>query len=252
MNNIPYLNIELTNRCNKSCHFCGRAAARKVGALMLGDMDMILYRQIIDQYQGDIVQFNRDGETLLFPHLYEAIYLVRDRIVNIVTNGILLWERRKDIEDVTSITVSVIEDDSEQFEAVKKFAEAYQIPVFIKFLGKYHNPEYEKLGLKTMRRTIHAPGGDWKYEKGHDPNIPELGICLDFLMKPSISWDGKFYICNRYDPGGKGIVGDVTKNNLKEIWNNDLRMQWLEYHKYGQREKVPLCSTCKFWGIPTG
>jgi radical SAM protein with 4Fe4S-binding SPASM domain len=221
-----------------------------VGALPLGDMDRLLYRHIVDQYRGDIVQFNKDGEVLLYPHLYEAIYLVRDRIVNIVTNGILLWERRKDIEDVTTITVSVIEDDESQFETVKRFVEHYSIPVFIKFLGDYHNPDYAKLGLKTMRRTIHAPGGDWNYKKS--PNIPELGICLDFLMKPSISWDGKFYICNRYDPEGKGVIGDASKNTIMEIWNNEKRMQWLEYHRYGQREKVPLCATCKFWGIPTG
>lgn len=249
-NTIPYLNIELTSKCNKSCHFCGRASARKKGNMVLGDMDRILYRHIIDQYRGDIIQFNKDGETLLYPHLYEAIYLVRDRIINIVTNAILLWDRRKDIEDVTSITVSVIEDDSEQFETIKKFIEYSKTPVYIKFLGTYYNPEFEKLGLKTMRRTIHAPGGDWNYKK--EPNIPELGICLDFLMKPSISWDGKFYICNRYDPGGKGIIGDANKNTIMEIWNNEKRLQWLEYHRYGQREKVPLCATCKFWGIPTG
>jgi radical SAM protein with 4Fe4S-binding SPASM domain len=87
--------------------------------------------------------------------------------------------------------------------------------------------------------------------KQSKPPAPEIGICLDFLNKPSISWDGYFYICNRYDPDGEGIIGDCNTESLEEIWNSVLRNTWLEYHKRGQRDFIDLCSTCTFWGLPT-
>jgi hypothetical protein len=49
-----------------------------------------------------------------------------------------------------------------------------------------------------------------------------------------------------------GIIGDVNKQSLEEIWNSPKRMEWLYYHKEGKREKIPLCSYCHFWGVPTG
>jgi len=218
----------------------------------IGDMDLKLYKHIINQHEGDIIQFNRDGETLLYPHLREAIKDC-NKVINIVTNGILLWEKRWDIIEATTITVSVIEDDKEQYDTIKRFvdnvANTINTPVFIKYLGNYYNPNYELLGLKTMRRRIHAPGGDWDYDSNNEL-IPELGICLDFLMKPSVDWQGRMYICNRYDPEGRGIIGDTTKQSLKEIWNSDLRKEWLAQHMLDKRENIPLCSTCKFWGIP--
>jgi hypothetical protein len=29
-------------------------------------------------------------------------------------------------------------------------------------------------------------------------------------------------------------------------------MAWMEHHRQGRRDKVPLCSYCHFWGVPTG
>jgi radical SAM protein with 4Fe4S-binding SPASM domain len=247
---IPWINIELTNRCNKSCSFCGRAKARKEGALELGDMDIKLYKHIINQFKGNILQFNRDGETLLYNDLYEALYYAGDKVINIVTNGKLLLHRQREMIDVTTITVSVIEDDPEQVEIIRKFIEKINIPVIIKFLGDYYDPIFEEMGLDTMRRRIHDPEGDWHYDIGNYELIPELGICLDFLMKPSIDWQGRMYICNRYDPEGKGIIGDTTKDSLWDIWNGDKRREWLYHHMKGERDLVPLCKGCKFWGIP--
>lgn len=249
---IPWINIELTNRCNKSCSFCGRAKSRKDSTMELGDMDIALFRQILNQYEGQIIQFNKDGEPLLYPDLWEVGYLCRQsgQITNIVTNGILLWEKRKELLEFNTVCVSVIEDDPAQFENVKKFIEYCNTPVVIKFLGEYSNPEYDNLDVKITRRRLHNPQSDTDYHRDDSPLIPEIGICLDFLLKPSIDWQGNMYICNRFDPEGKGIIGSVRHNTPKEVWEGHLRQIYMSFHLTGQRDKVPLCTGCQYWGCP--
>lgn len=251
-----WLTIELSSRCNKSCSFCGRAKARTNNELELGDMDINLFVHIISQYagwnkpMGTILQFSKDGEPLLYDHLEEVARISKNYITNIVTNGILLYDKAEIVNKFTSVCVSVIEEDWWQFEVVKKFVEKYDTITTIKFLGDYDNPEYEKLGLKTTRRTIHVPQGDWGY-KGSKPVVPELGICTEYLNKPSINFKGEMFICNRYDPEKEGLLGDLNKVSIRDLWYSDRRLQWLEYHKQGRRDKVSMCVDCTYWGFPT-
>jgi len=67
-----------------------------------------------------------------------------------------------------------------------------------------------------------------------------------------IRHDGKVSICVRFDPKGLGIIGDCTRESLINIWNGSKRKKWLQYHIEGKRDKIPLCSYCEFWGVPTG
>lgn len=245
-----FLNVELTNRCNKACHFCGRAKDRE--NMTLGEMDMELFATIIRQFDGESIQFNKDGDPLLYGDLGEVGRKCKSFVTNIVTNGILLYDRHEDLKDFDTVTISVIEDDIHQFNAVEKFIRFHDRPrVLIKFLGDYHNPEYEKLGLKTMRRSIHDPDTDTGYSNGK-PVIPELGVCLDFLNKPSVNWEGEMFICNRYDPEKLGKIGDCKDETIRNIWNGNTRNLWLKHHRGGHRFRVPLCKTCEFWGVPTG
>lgn len=246
---IPWINIELTSRCNKSCSFCGRARDRKSGKLRQGDFDINLLNGVINSV-GSIIQFNKDGEPLLYEKLAEVGKICRNKVTNIVTNGILLWDRRHDLQDFTSICVSVIENDAKQFDNIIKFNSAYKKPLlYVKFLGDYYTDEFGKAGIKTLRRTIHHPSGDYNYQRNTEL-IPEVGVCLDFLMKPSIDWQGNVHICNRYDPDNIGIIGNINNEYLNNIWLNILRNNWLSMHLEGKRDSIPLCNGCEYWGIP--
>jgi radical SAM protein with 4Fe4S-binding SPASM domain len=248
---IPWINLELTNDCWGNCYFCGRNEARKAGTLEIGYMPIALVRKIAKEFKGNIAQFNRDGDALLYDNLMDVGRLFKDKIINIVTNGQLLWDRRLDIQHFISVTVSVIEDDKEQFRIIKQYQEWKDRKplLFVKFLGTYDNPEFEKMGIKTMRRTIHNPKGDFNYQKGK-PLIPEIGVCLDLLMKPSIDWQGNVHICNRYDPDNLGVIGNVKNKKLNRILGGRERQRYIEHHKKGMRHLLPLCDTCEFWGIP--
>lgn len=252
MSHPNWISVELTSRCQKSCSFCGRAKARAEG-MVTGDMPMEIFDNIIHQFTGDIIQFHRDGEPLLYHSLREVGEKCRRFTANIVTNGILLWDKRDDLKDnFTSVTVSVFEEDAEQFETVKKFKEYIgnsNPMIYVKFLGDYYNYEYAKLGLKTLTRSIHNPEQDTDYLQSIPP-IPEIGVCLDLLYKPSIDWQGNMYICNRIDPEGSGKLGNLNESTLNDLWFGQKRRDWLNSHLIGRREDVPLCSKCSYWGIP--
>lgn len=249
---IEYLNIELTTACNKSCPFCVRVEARDNNELKIREMSGELLDLILSQYKGSIIQFHRNGEPLLYSGLRELGEKCKGYITNIVTNGKLLMERKDDLKYFTSITVSVYEGDVNQIEQIKSFNKQVEKPMLlVKLLGDYDNLEFDKLGIKTLKRSIHNPTKNNNY-RGSLPPIPELGICLDFLMKPSIDVDGNVFICNRYDPLYKGMLGNIKKDSLDWIWNvNPLRLEWLELHKKGKRNEIPLCTECHYWGCPT-
>ncbi len=255
------VNVELTSRCNKKCWMCGR---RKVDkdypelAMDYGDMDFELVRKISGQLPPNIiVQFHKDGEALLYPRFGEAVSLFKDQIKNIVTNGKLIVEKADEIIDnLDTISISVFENDEEapeQFEVIKEFLsiKGDKKPfTSLRLIGDVDPSKYEKLGALIIKRVLHAKMGSFAYSK-RSPTIPEVGICWDLLGHLCISREGNVSICVRFDPKKLGVIGNLHEQSLEDIWNGDKRLEWLEYHKQGKRDMVPLCSYCHFWGVPT-
>lgn len=259
---LSTINIELTNRCNKKCWMCGR---RKVESdhphLMLnyGDMDFSLVERIAGQLPPNIVvQLHNNGEPLLYPRLGEAIGLFDDQITSFDTNGKLLLEKAGQIiGKLDTIAISVIENDPEadaQYNIIAQFLKQKgkaSPNVVLRLNGNVDVRRYEKLGVTIARRVLHAPMGSFDYKK-KQPIVPEIGICLDFLHHMAINKDGEVSICVRFDPQRFGVIGNAKETPLAEMWCGEKRMEWLQFHKQGKRDNVPLCSYCEFWGVPTG
>jgi len=239
---------------------CGR---RKIDreypeiALKYGDMDFNLVKKIAKQLpSGIVVQLHNNGEGLLYPRFGEAVKLFHRQIRCLDTNGKLIVERAKEIiGNLDTLTISIFENDpdrDEQYRLVKKFLKikGKRKPNLIyRCLGKVDKEKWEKLPGIVITRTLHNPLGSFKYQR--KPTVPEIGICLDILTHLAIDRFGKVSICVRFDPLRKGVIGDANKTPLVDIWNSPKRKKWLEYHIKGQRKKVPLCSYCEFWGVPT-
>ncbi len=255
------INVELTSRCNKACWICGR---RKVDrdypgfATEYADMDFDLVVKIASQLPPNIVvQFHRDGEALLYPRFGEAVSLFKKQIKNIVTNGKLIVEKAGEIiGNLDTLSISVFEGDDEADEQFKLIKEFLRIKgdskpyTSIRLIGNVDQVRYKDLNALIIKRVLHSQMGSYNYHK-KDPTIPEIGICWDFLHHLSVNRQGKVSICVRFDPRWLGVIGDANKQLLGDIWNSQRRMEWLEYHKAGRRDKIPLCSYCHFWGVPT-
>lgn len=92
-----HLDIESTNRCNLQCTFCDRQ--RTVSENQFGDMDMNLYKKIIDEGARNNlwgIKLSYRGEPLLHPHIVQMVaYAKQKGILDVYfnTNGMLLNER---------------------------------------------------------------------------------------------------------------------------------------------------------------
>ncbi|NQT81281.1 MAG: SPASM domain-containing protein [Candidatus Aminicenantes bacterium] len=260
-NGLTTVNVELTSRCNKNCWMCGR---RKIDreypeiAMKYGDMEFELVKSIAKQLpEGIVVQFHDNGEPLLYPQFKEAIKLFNRQIRCMDTNGKLIVEKADEIiGNLDTLTISTFEDDKEEKDQYKLIKEFFKIKgsrkpnIIIRCLGNVDLNKYKKLECIIATRILHSPMGSFKYKK--NPTVPEIGICLDLLSHMVIKRDGKVSLCVRFDPRGLSVIGDCSTTPLIDIWNSPKRLKWLKYHIEGKRSKVPLCSYCEFWGVPTG
>jgi len=261
LNGLCNVNVELTDMCNKNCWCCGRRKREKENPAIIksyGYMPFNLIRIIAEQLPtGITTQLHNNGEPLLYPRLGDAIKLFKNQITGLDTNGKLLVKKADEIiGNLDTLTISVIENDEEaleQFHIIKKFLELKgdrKPLVTLRLNGNVDYTKYEELNTIIAKRILHAPQGSFNYTR--QTTIPEMGICLDFLHHLSINKDGDVSICVRYDPNGLGILGNIRRDSLDELWNSPKRMKWFKLHKQGRRKEIPLCSFCQFWGIPTG
>ncbi len=262
LNALNQLNIELTSKCFKHtmCKFCGHQDSDINPNLAFGDMEFDLLCDISNQLNnGIIVSFHRDGEPTDYPRLGDALKLFGGYITSIVTHGENLVKKAKEIiGNCTTVTVSVFRGDPDhdmQLDILKEFLQIkgdHRPVVQIKVVGDMDTVCYEKLGVRFIRRGIHIPSGNSRYAKD-SPMVPEVGVCLDFLGKPTVDWKGRLFICNRLDTTDGGELGDLNDSTLDDLWNGSKRMEWLEAHKRGRRDlAAPLCRTCTYWGVPSG
>jgi len=260
-NGLTTVNVELTSFCNKNCWMCGRRKIEqdhKEIKMNYGHMKIDLVIKIANQLpHGIVVQLHNNGEPLLYPEFGVALGLFKNQIRCANTNGKLLVEKSEEIiGNMETLTISVIENDpdaEQQYEIVRRFLgiKGDKKPFIVyRCLGNVDHKRWEELPGLITKRILHNPMGSYEYKK--TPVIPEIGICWDMLGHMAIDRFGKVSICVRFDPNRLGVLGDANVTDLDIIWNGEKRKQWLQYHIDGQREKVELCSTCDFWGVPRG
>lgn len=262
-NGLTNINIELTNKCNKKCWMCGRRKIEKdveaFNTIYNQEIDFFLLERIAYEIpRGIVVQLHNNGEPLIYNRFGDAVKLFHNQITNIVTNGKLLLEKKDEIiGHLDTMSISIFEKDveaEEQYEIIDKFLELKGDTkpfTTLRLIGDVDRPKYEKFNTQIITRILHVPMGSFNYQK-KSPTIPEIGICLDFLNHLAINYNGDVSICVRFDPDKVGVIGNIKETPLDKIWNSEKRLAWKKLHVEGQRNNVPLCSKCEFWGVPTG
>lgn len=169
----------------------------------------------------------------------------------------LIQKADKIIDKLDTLSISVFKGDEEAEEQHQIIEEFLKIKgskkpfTSLRLIGEVDDKKYKEFNILIIRKVLHSPLGSFNYKK-LKPTIPEIGICLDFLNHLAINRTGDVSICVRLDPKKLGVIGNINNKTLSEIWDSEKRSEWKKYHILGQRNKVPLCSFCHYWGVPTG
>lgn len=224
-----------------------------------GDMSYEMVEELSRQVPSGItVQFHNNGDPLLYPRLGDALRLFDKNIRCLNTNAKLLADKAGEIiGNLDTLTVSVIQDDpeaEEQYGAVLRFIElrGVQKPRLVyRVLGEVADEsKWRKLPGTVAKRILHIPEGSRNYQR--EVTIPETGICLDLLTHLAIDRYGNISLCVRFDPEGHLRIGNIKDMTLTHAWYSVYREMYIQSHIAGQREILPGCKDCHYWGVPTG
>lgn len=280
------LNVEPTNACNLKCYICPRnKSGREVGY-----MDFGLYTRIIDQCreyrQLRMLNFHKDGESLLHPKLFEMIKYAKDsnvaRVLHLNTNAVCLEGDNIEnflISGIDDVTISLDAYYPETFEKIKgrallgkvennvvnlfrtrdrlKLKKPFIRIKIMEFEDTYGEIEDFIKKWQDIADDVQVTGlHDWSGSIEDVEVTDEVHVkgsrfpCVLLWYTMAINWDGNVSICN-LDWDLSGIIGDVNKKPLHEIWNGERIKQIRKDNLMGKYGKTDVCRDCVVWAAGT-
>jgi len=289
MNRIKHLWLEVTNRCNAACVFCGRHWAKPPV-----DMDLDFFKSIIDQIKKPVVvQTQGFGEPLLYPDIVEAVKYANSKGHHTVfyTNGSLLTpelsQRLLDAR-LNRIIFSIDAHTKERYEYFRqglkwepllenvrtfkrlrdrkhgkpaKFRGADAIRfnstlITVRMCETIENskelPEIIKFWDKRVDMVTHAPEVDIPppYELTATPYVDFQRMDCKFPYEYlSVKSNGDVVMCCR-DWFHVYVIGNLHEKSIAEIWD-DIPVNKIRA-SYKSGKNVPfMCKICKTKRLPT-
>lgn len=215
---FEHVEIETVNRCNGNCDFCPVSKNRDTREYH--EMTEQLFQDIIGQlaeisYSGRLALFSNNepflDKTIIEKHRYAREKLPKARM-HLFTNGTLL--RLEDFAEVMKyLDEMVIDNYNQELKLIRPCRE-------IKEYCEEHQDLKEKVTivLRKPHEILTARGGD-------APNRRKLlsygeDKCILPFTQMVIRPDGKISLCCN-DPLGKNTLGDLTKENILDVWYGD-------------------------------
>ena len=272
--------LEVTNHCNircKYCHFHGDGAKRK---RPLGFIKKELWQRIIKEIGNWPKQISLmthgAGEPLLYKELPELLAFARQYnniSLGFMTNGMLFnneWTQRALDLSIDWLAFSVDGTDPKKHAFYRRGTDLELIEKHILNLIKEKN----KRGLTKpyiMLNMVVYPGMEQEKERFVEKwiahvnrvmlskfrpigskklwkNRPSINFqpCPFLFHQCVISFDGKVGLCCE-DINVDVKLGDVYKQDILEIYNNQKINNIREMHRQGNLNNISLCSACDIW-----
>lgn len=268
--------IEVANICNARCVMCPQSTMKR----KLGTMEDSLYRRIVEQCQPlETVWTFMMGEPLMDKNLSQRITYAKNigiKRVGIFTNASLL---KPDLVDrllasgIDHITISFDALTEETFKEIRPGLNFMQVTKNIENLVKLRRKRKQKNPfiaiefVKMERNASEAVAFRKKWERivdavyisgmvnwgGVNQTKPATGLYYKIRRPCYMLWrdmvlfvDGRVTLCC-YDYDGSMILGDASKQSLKEIWMGEKLAQIRNLHLRGEFEKIPICANCNAW-----
>ena len=246
---FSWIDINITELCNRKCVFCPRVNPEFYPNLNL-HMDIELAKKIGKElssinYQG-VVVFSGYSEPTLCPHFEEIIKAFPKKIrLELVTNGDKLTP--KDFKNLFSLGINhfvvSLYDGEHQVKKFKAlFAKAGLSEKFYSLRDRWHDSD-KNFGLKLTNR-----GGTIGI--GQQPEVILKKPCYYPSYSMTIDWNGDVLVCMQ-DWNKKVKFGNVGSQSLFEIWQNKAFSKYRMSLLSGTRKFSP-CNKCNADGTMHG
>lgn len=233
--------IQTRTGCNLSCPFC---PANKKGIILpKGQMSVSLFKKILKELSDlkfcGVIHLYLQNEPLLDPRLEEFTRISRELCPNasvvIETNGTFLDSKR--LRSLVDSGMDVI------------------------YVNNYTNDNilqrFKPLGPQYTKHLILNQQRSWNEElTNRAGNVPgsksPTSTIQAFCVRPYdqlyIGYDGRVLLCCQ-DWGFQEIMGDLSRESILEIWNNEKYRAVRESLLHRDRSKF-ICENCDFQGWP--
>jgi len=250
-NNKPlfsWIDINLTELCNRACVFCPRAddsiypnqhlhISEKLISKIVQELEKI-------DYKGSVV-FAGFGEPMLHPELLKLISHFKNIRLEIVTNGDPLNAKliQKMITNGIDLICISMYDGPEQIEKfTKMFHEANVSKEHYLLRDRWHTQE-DEYGLKLTNRA-------GMVSVGHQEAVKIDKACYYPHYSMTIDWNGDSLLCVQ-DWNKKIKFGNLNSQSLLDIWYSKLMNKYRKTLGDANRDINP-CNGCNAEGTLHG
>lgn len=273
MKKFKKIYVEITNKCNLNCSFCG---INKKEAREMTQEEFKIVLEKIKPYT-DYIYLHVKGEPLLHSNLDEILSLCdhNKMKVNITTNGVFLKERLELLlnhPSICMINVSLHSENNKKnyLEDIFSSCKILSTKMFISYrLWDLNDLKLSKKSTKIVEKIISFYNLETEtVEKLYnDKNIkidnntfvnkdnlfvwPDVnngydieGFCYGLKTHIGILSDGTVVPCC-LDGNGEIALGNIFKGNLKEIIESPLYKEIEEGFKNNKSVNI-LCKNCNF------
>lgn len=272
LNGYPVeVTIELTNWCNLDCIFCPHAKMKR----KQGFMDLSLFKKIINEIAGFVESVGLDlmGESAMHPEIFEMIKYCKKAGLKTTLNSNMSNVNEKLANSLIDsgldmLIMSIDGAYKNTYESIRlgaSFEKAKENIITILQLNSKNL--YKVVQMVYIKNNMHEAAQfikDWR-NKGADfvriqpyQNVDRQNIelntlpmrdidskkpCIHPWKKIAVCWDGIAVLCC-YDYDKFGIVGDVTEQNIFDIWNGSSMQNFRRRLIARNWNSLPFCKNC--------
>lgn len=267
------LQMETISTCNARCRFCVYPTAMRQG----GVMSRALFRKIINETAAirEITSYvlHGLGEPLLDVLLTERIKYIKwlkpEASIEIYTNGLLLTpDRFEDLKaaGITSVVVSLNAVSEKQHRFIMGMANKFDticsnIDYVIAHPGEVKFQVHAVIDDENFTRKdaiefysrwghrneggygICVVEGNWAGDDKTVGSFDPKSCCDRAVGQVYVLYDGRVSMCC-FDPTGKTVFGDLSKQTIRDIYNNDNYLKFRIAHWENRADEYEQCRGC--------
>ncbi|MBI5560473.1 MAG: SPASM domain-containing protein [Deltaproteobacteria bacterium] len=262
--------IENTNLCNAFCTICPREKLTR----RRGTMGVDLYKNIMRQLkEGGTKELHLQGygEPFMDNTIIEKIRLAKEAGIPytfMVTNASFLDEsvsleilnsgldklkisfyglNREEYEGVhRGLSFEEVKANVERLLKLKKKLGKKTPVISLKYIGSLHKFLVFALRWGSRARVSYARLHNYGYGRRFNrARVGRKDRTCPIVERPimQVLWDGLVVPCC-YDFDGRVVLGDLSKESVRDVWNGERYRGFREMHRKREYEKIPVCFNC--------